>query len=69
MNHVIIKEQPAVYMILAKDKDISQGVVNPHYYYEIPVECTPVVDEDTIDAMFIADASPSFQFLREEEEA
>jgi len=69
MNQKLIKEKPAVYLQSSGKKvQLSKGIVNPHYYYEIAVDCAlAAIEEDTLDAMILADASPAFQFLREEE--
>jgi len=69
MNQVLIEEKPAVNLQSSSEKmQLSKGIVDAHYYYEIAVDCALVAtNEDTLDAMILADASPSFQFLRDEE--
>ena len=69
MNQVSTEEKPAINLQPSSNKvQLSKGIVDAHYYYEIAVDCTlAATSEDTLDAMILADASPSFQFLRDEE--
>jgi len=61
----IFREEPLIYCpsnAYAEEYQ-EKGSDSEHSYYEF-VYFVSAIDEDTLDAMALADASPSFDFLR-----